>query len=481
MPVLDTRPDLIPLSDRDLLLAGRDAVIAENRASARRWAAMVEFHRRRVAGLPARRAQSRHAVLTARQETVVEVGELWAMSEAWVRRQLNVALCLSGQLLDVWELCLDGSLDHYRATLVADAVRDHLDRPDEIAKFAAGIVKFLHRHLTWVDSEEGCIPLVTCTHRQLRNRISYQLRTLRSADSEDRFRRKYADRTVTARNDADGMGWLSVNATLDKVRLAQHRLTLAAKEKRSAGDPRTLDQLRSDLAMDMLVGRGEDVPQPSYARPIVNVTVPIQTLMGISDHPGGLSGGDVIPAGLARLIAQQPGSTWHRMLTDPAGEIVSLSTKSYKPTAPIWRRVVAEHTSCFRAGCDRPSTESELDHRVAWPEGETSTANLWPGCAADHRAKHTPGFAIEQDTDGGFVLRTRAGFRHRIPRSMHPAETEFAEIDLADGFQFSATEFVDAVSDLRRRDGRPIDVTQIWEVDPSEGFDAADELDEDVA
>jgi hypothetical protein len=62
--------------------------------------------------------------------------------------------------------------------------------------------------------------------------------------------------------------------------------------------------------------------------------------MGLADEPGVLSGGTPVPASLARLIAQQPGSTWYRMLTDPAGRLVELSTRSYQPTAPIWREVL---------------------------------------------------------------------------------------------------------------------------------------------
>jgi 5-methylcytosine-specific restriction endonuclease McrA len=76
------------------------------------------------------------------------------------------------------------------------------------------------------------------------------------------------------------------------------------------------------------------------------------------------------------------------MLTDPEGRFVSLSTKSYRPTDPIWRHVVAEQPTCAHPGCDRPSVECELDHIVEWPLGETSTTNLQPLCRRHHKAKH---------------------------------------------------------------------------------------------
>lgn len=481
MPARSERPELSALSDRDLLLGGRDEVVAENRASAQRWARLVEFHGRRERQYAAKKEASPHFALTARQETVVEVGELWGVSEAWLRKQLNVALCLVEHFPELWQLCLDGRLDAYRATLIADAARQSLDHPEEYWRFAQRLTRFVSRHLRTVEGVEGSEPLVTCTLRQLRNKLAYELRLLRAGDAEARFRKRYADRSVTGRDDEDGISWLSISHTTDQVRLARHRLTLAAKQKRADGDQRTLDQLRADLALDLLTGRTEQVPAPAFARPIINVTVPIQTLMGLSDDPGVLSGGTVVPAGLARMIAHQPGSTWHRMLTDPAGQLVELSTKRYQPTKSIWSWVVAEHATCFRSGCDTPATEAELDHRVRWPEGPTSTENLWPGCTGDHKAKHAPGFAIEQAAGGSYALHTPTGFRHRIERTEHPTDTTFDDTTLGagDGLQFSATELLEAISYLRETDAdqRPVDLAGLWEAGCDDGLtEALDQL-----
>lgn len=463
-------PDLTELSDHDLLLGGRGDVITENRASAQRWARLVEFHGRREQKYSATKRQSPHFALTARQETVIEVGELWGMSETWVRKQLNIALCLAQHFPDLWQLCLAGSLDPYRATLVADAARTNLDHPEELWRFAQRITRFVRRHLRTVDGVDDSHPLVTCTRRQLSNKIAYELRLLRPGDAEARFRKKYADRLVSGRDDEDGMSSLWINHSTDQVRLAHHRLTLAAKQKRAQGDGRTLDQLRADLAIDLLTGKEEGVPVPTYARPIVNLTVPIQTVMGLSDNPGVLSGGTVIPAALCRKIAQEPGATWHRMLTDPAGTMVELSTTSYRPTKAIWSWVVADQSTCYRSGCDSAATEDELDHRVRWPDGPTSTSNLWPGCRSDHKAKHAPGFAIEQTADGSFTLRTPAGFRHPVDRTVQPVGEDVG--DVPEEVQFSATEIRHAIDYLRERDAdlRPFDLTQLWEVEPDEAL-----------
>jgi hypothetical protein len=444
-----TRP-LRSLTDRDVLLAGRRARIAENTANGQRWLCFVEFFRRRLATEERKRAASPYFALTARQETVVEIGSLWGMDAGRVRKELNVALYLCEFGEPIWQLCLVGQLDGFRATLVADAAREKLGDPADVSRFMRQMLKFLRKHLTGVDGDPEAEPIVTCTVRQLRNKIDYEIRKLDPVPDDDAFRAAYADRKTYAVDTEPGMGRLAIENRIDKVRLAQHRLTLAARRKREDGDERTVAQIKADLALDLILGQGESAPTPAYARPIINLTVPIQTVMGIADTPGVLSGGTVIPGSLARAIAADPDSTWHRMLVDEAGHLVELSTKSYHPTRPIWERVVAEHASCFRPGCDAPSTEGDLDHREAWPIGATDTTNLWPGCRTDHRTKHAPGFSIEQDDDGSYVLCTAAGLRHRIEATVHPVNDDWRFPELPEEhFQFSASELAQAIEDIR--------------------------------
>jgi hypothetical protein len=131
---------------------------------------------------------------------------------------------------------------------------------------------------------------------------------------------------------------------------------------------------------------------------------------------------------------------------------------------------VTEQTTCFRTNCDRPSTLCELDHRDPWPAGPTDTANLQPACKVDHKAKHPPGFSIDQAADGSMVLVTAAGFRHGVRRTEHPASTRRAPgehpastrrapgehpastawPDLPE-VQFSASGFVAVLTELRDR------------------------------
>jgi len=133
---------------------------------------------------------------------VVEIGELWGLSEAWLRTQLNVALFLHDHLPGIWQLCRTGQLDSYRARMIADLARTRIEDRAQLATFADQVTIYLHRHLKTVpglvdDHGRPVPPLVACTVTQLRNKLNYQLRP---ADDEDRHRKALAARRVSARD-----------------------------------------------------------------------------------------------------------------------------------------------------------------------------------------------------------------------------------------------------------------------------------------
>jgi hypothetical protein len=465
--------DLETLTDHDLLAGGLFDQIEENFFAAQRLARLDEFRCRLERDFHARRARREHFTLTPLQETVIEAGELWGLGAERVRTDLQRVRVLKRHFPGVWDLCLHGQLDTYKASLIADAACPALDAPDKLAQVARAITAWLRRG---IPDDDDRPPLVNRTARQLRNKLNYEMKKVRPKDSDEAFKRAFKGRGVRTRlNEDDGMGALTIGNSVNQIQLADYRLSLVAKFMRSNGDKRTLDQLRSDLAIDLILGQLEvnasirelcdadtgecalaphaahRLPISNYARPIVNVTVPLQTLMGTSDQPGVLSGGTVIPAVLARQIASDPNSTWYRMLTDQHGHCLELSTTSYRPTAPIWRDVVGRYGSCFRRNCTTPATTCELDHRVPYPRGTTSTGNLEPACKRDHKGKHAEGFALYQNEDGTLTYSTAAGFRHRTEQLQHPICKEWPAGDLFE-VQLSASEFIDALQRQRDQD-----------------------------
>jgi hypothetical protein len=136
-----------------------------------------------------------------------------------------------------------------------------------------------------------------------------------------------------------------------------------------------------------------------------------------------MAGGISIPAELMRQLAMHPDATWYRMLTDPAGGFLELSTDSYSPAEAIWRWVVARNQTCIWPGCCRPASTVELDHRIPFPLGDTSTINLQPLCRKHHQVKHSDGFEVVLEADGSYTWTSRFGSVFRTPAPEYPVPT----------------------------------------------------------
>ena len=117
---------------------------------------------------------------------MIEIGSPWGLDPGRVRRELNVALhlCQHGEAL--WEMCLAGQVDGYRA-LIADAARQKLDTFEQIARFMTRMLRFLQKNLACGEGDPDAEPLVTCTVRQLRNKIDYEIRKLQPTREDDVF------------------------------------------------------------------------------------------------------------------------------------------------------------------------------------------------------------------------------------------------------------------------------------------------------
>ncbi|MGA9746641.1 MAG: HNH endonuclease signature motif containing protein [Nocardioides sp.] len=388
----------------------RSLQVATNRAQMARARATVDLFQQFSADYEARRASDPHVTATPLTETVTETQPVTGQSASRIRGEVEQVLLVDQEL--PWLAChLDqGRLDLERVRPVTDALRDDLaDHPAARARFG----ELMRR---WVERAANDSPaLVNKTFTQVRNHVHYLVTKVLASEVDERFRRRYRQRRVSSQATGDGMAVLLIDTDEISVTRAERHLDLLARDVRSAGDPRTLDQLRADLAVDLLCGAsvGSTHTSAGWARPVINVTVPIQTLMGLSDEPG-RSGESTLPASLVRHVAADPRSTWHRLLTDPSRGGVELSTQSYRPTGPIWREVVATQTTCFAPTCSRAAGDCELDHRTPWPAGPTSTDNLGPACPRHHRSKHAPGAGLTKTRDGSLRYRTRSGLTHLV-------------------------------------------------------------------
>ena len=102
----------------------------------------------------------------------------------------------------------------------------------------------------------------------------------------------------------------------------------------------------------------------------------------------GSPAGWVTPAE-AREIALRPGSTFYRLLTDPAdGRCIERTIARYAPDADMRRQIRAADVYGRGPGCRRPASACELDHEHEHADGgPTTEVNLNAKAKLDHWRK----------------------------------------------------------------------------------------------
>lgn len=218
-------------------------------------------------------------------------------------------------------------------------------------------------------------------------------------------------------------------------------LSALARSARTSGDPRTLDQLRADLLVDLTSGAvegsaaaaalatlgsptegstgGDARTSPRTSpraspRTEIRVTVALSTLLGIDDEPADLAGYGPISAVAARALARD--GVWRRIVTDPlSGAVLDVGRTRYRPPADLDEHVRVRDGCCSRPGCPARAETCDLDHTVEYHRelGPTSDANLGPLCRRDHSVKTDGGFELAQTEPGVFEWTTPTGHRYR--------------------------------------------------------------------
>ena len=205
--------------------------------------------------------------------------------------------------------------------------------------------------------------------------------------------------------------------TADATRAA-NRINTIAKSLRRHGETRSMDQLRSDVFLDLLTGANH---YPISGRGTVHVTVDLDTLTALSEHPGELAGYGPVISDIARQIANESpdaDAEWRWSVTDTeTGTPITNGITARRPTAAMRRNVQTRDQYCVFPGCRMPSVESDLDHRKAVADGgPTSEHNLAPLCKFHHILKHH-GWTIEKLHNGAYQWTSPLGhtYTRRAP------------------------------------------------------------------
>ncbi|MEJ3749964.1 DUF222 domain-containing protein, partial [Actinomycetes bacterium KLBMP 9797] len=253
------------------------------------------------------------------------------------------------------------------------------------------------------------------TTGQLRARLRRLVITIDPDAATRRQNAAVRKRYVHHGQDQDGTASLSgCYLPPDKAAKAAARIDELAKAAKQAGDPRSMDELRADLFLDIL--NGENLPEVGHHRGGVEIAVSLTTLMGLSKEPGDLHGWGPVIAEVARTtVEQQLKATWKASVYDDNGELVHHGRLRRRPSTADAAFVKTRDRTCRAPGCRTPAHHADLDHTKAWEDdGHTIPANLGVLCRHCHGYKHSDGVTLEQPHPGEFIWHTRLGHTYHI-------------------------------------------------------------------
>jgi hypothetical protein len=248
---------------------------------------------------------------------------------------------------------------------------------------------------------------------------------------EKRHAKCAADRRMEYIPDRDGMARVSLYVPADQASAIWNRTTALARGLQGPDEPRTMTQLRPDIAASILLGAGtalhpgpetstgqacteQSSPGQSSAAageageshtgaglgnvPVpkadVLVTVPVLALFGVTNEPADLDGYGPIPASMARKLVEGGATSFYRVLVDPRdGAPLEIGRTSYRLTKAMKKVLQLRDGKCTFPGCNNPSLDNEADHLQSWQHGGTTgMSNLAQLCPKHHRLKHASGW-----------------------------------------------------------------------------------------
>ncbi|MBT2248720.1 DUF222 domain-containing protein [Arthrobacter sp. BHU FT2] len=269
-----------------------------------------------------------------------------------------------------------------------------------------------------------------------------------AASVQERHIRCVADRRMEYRPDADGMASITLILPADRACAIWNKTTAIARGLQGPDETRTLSQLRPDTAAALLLGAGTgsrafnsagtdgsisagagaagsqapgsdespkifeghnlggdmfaiDLSKIPAPRADVLVTVPVFTLLGLTDEPADLDGYGPIPAAMARTLVANGATSFYRVLVDPRdGAPLEIGRTSYRLPEAMKRWIRMRDRHCTFPSCTNHSTDNDADHLTAWHHhGTTGVSNLAQLCPKHHRLKHNSGWTPTPATE----------------------------------------------------------------------------------
>ncbi|MCJ1685261.1 HNH endonuclease signature motif containing protein [Rathayibacter sp. VKM Ac-2928] len=387
-----------------------DAAAAERAASPTRLRAAERMHRGHRIALTVPKAFARGATRSETRDLVersirAELAVTLGVSEREVCRRLETAQMLMEHLPLTRALLRDARI----LWEVGEAICRTASTLPEASRAAR--------------EDRAADAALTMTTTQLRRALTRWREELHEQPLAERHARAREDRAVWVTPDVDGMATLCIHAPAPVVSGSYDRLRRIARTLRDNGDPRTLQQLSVDAAVDLLCDgdiagttpNKEHRPDPTFVpgiRAEIRLTLAASTAVGLDDAPADLDGYGPVPAEIARELIRTAAS-FTRVLTDPeTGAVVSVGRTHRVPPPQMRLHLQLRDQTCRFAGCTRPATTSEADHTLEWRNGgETSLENLVSLCTSHHHLRHGDQWTYDQVDDVTIVWTSPTGRR----------------------------------------------------------------------
>lgn len=312
----------------------------------------------------------------------------------WTRRRADAEMDLATDLLVrlpmVLEALRSGRIDRARAKVICDGVR----------------------HLGVAEAREVARAVLddapTLTTGELGGRVRRRALAVDPDGHRQRTERAKAERRFMSWEQPDGT--LSLLLTgVDPVvgKAVCDRVNQIARDVRGGGEIRTMDQLRADVAVDLLAGG----LSPRVGS--VHLTVDLATLAEMVSEPGELAGYGPIAADIARQLVEKTGRTvfeWTATHPSSSMPVADGTTRKRKHSVSQARRLRGRFARCVAPGCRMPVVDCDLDHTTPWSEsGVTSAEDSAPLCRHDHCVRHRTGWSYRLSSDGDVVWTSPLG------------------------------------------------------------------------
>ena len=306
---------------------------------------VLRAHQRLVSHYSAQMYADMAAVSDSLSDTEVDAEFVHEASAAEIRTalrltrrtadfELGFAIDLRERLPQVWEALLAGDLDVRRARTI-DSGTCHLD-----ADTARLVVEEI------IEAAPGL------TTGQLAARIRRSCIQADPGEAKQRYEDALAERRMVADpNETGTANLLGLDMAPEKVAAVTNRINYLARSLRTKTEVRTMDQLRADVFLDLLLGA-----DTAGKGGIVDIHVDLDTLAGLSETPGELGGYGPVIADIARqTTAKQKKGEWRYTITND-GQVVDSGTTRRRPTTSQRRQAQTNNPVCIFPGCRMPST-----------------------------------------------------------------------------------------------------------------------------